>query len=343
MAQPLTVVLGYWMDSPDMQILASALYYDTLHPDDVTFVTNDLNLYVTANFVFGKDSVQMIGYEEEEDYVGYQKQVMSDEELSRFYTNLNSNLYNLEIGQYLLIFNSENKLVDTVVWTGEEHRHLKFGCFSSRTFGNIKPIGGDAYQACAVDSLLNNQVTMIKGAPGSGKTTLALGYLFSLLERGKISKIVIFCNTVATKNSARLGFYPGTREDKLMDSQIGNLLISKLGSRMAVEELIETDQLVLLPMSDIRGYETPDESGVYISEAQNLDIELMKLALTRISDNSVCIIDGDDKTQVDCAAYGGANNGMRRVIKVFKGAPFFGVVELQQVHRGKVADLARKL
>ena len=43
---------------------------------------------------------------------------------------------------------------------------------------------GDIYQACAVDSLLQNQVTMLKGAPGSGKTTLALGYLFSKLEKG---------------------------------------------------------------------------------------------------------------------------------------------------------------
>ena len=59
---------------------------------------------------------------------------------------------------------------------------------------------------------------MIKGPAGSGKTFLSLGYLLHLLDRGKIDKIIVFCNTVATKNSAKLGFYPGTRDEKLLDS-----------------------------------------------------------------------------------------------------------------------------
>jgi phosphate starvation-inducible protein PhoH len=137
---------------------------------------------------------------------------------------------------------------------------------------------------------------MLKGPAGSGKTYLSLGYLFSLLDKHHIDRIVVFCNTVATKNSAKLGFYPGTRDEKLLDSQIGNLLISKIGSRIEVERLIDEGKLILLPLSDIRGYETPDQSGVYISEAQNLDIDMMQLALTRIGDNSICIIDGDDNT-----------------------------------------------
>ena len=76
---------------------------------------------------------------------------------------------------------------------------------------------------------------MIKGPAGSGKTFLSLAYLLHLLDRGRIDKIIVFCNTVATKNSAKLGYYPGTRDEKLLDSQIGNLLTSKLGGRIAVE------------------------------------------------------------------------------------------------------------
>jgi len=147
------------------------------------------------------------------------------------------------------------------------------------------------------DSLCNNQITMVKGPAGTGKTFLSLGYLMHLLEKGKIDKIIVFCNTVATKNSAKLGYYPGTRNEKLLDSQIGNLLISKLGDRYAVEDLIETGKLVLLPLSDIRGYDTSGmNAGIYISEAQNMDISLMKLTLQRIGEDSVCIIDGDCKT-----------------------------------------------
>jgi predicted ribonuclease YlaK len=117
------------------------------------------------------------------------------------------------------------------------------------------------------------------------------------LDRGKIDKIIVFCNTVATKNSAKLGYYPGTRDEKLLDSQIGNLLSSKLGGRIAVEDMIEREKLVLLPLSDIRGYDTSGmNAGIYISEAQNMDISLMKLTLQRIGEDSICIIDGDCKT-----------------------------------------------
>lgn len=85
------------------------------------------------------------------------------------------------------------------------------------------------------DSLINNKITLVKGKAGSGKTFLSLAYLLCLLEKNKIDKIIIFCNTIATKGSAKLGFYPGSRNEKLLDSQIGNLLASKFGDRMVVE------------------------------------------------------------------------------------------------------------
>lgn len=172
----------------------------------------------------------------------------------------------------------------------------------------------------AADSFLHNKITIIKGPAGTGKSHLALGYLFSLLDHNKIDKIIIFCNTVATKNSARLGFYPGSKDEKLLDSQIGNFLASKLGGLMAVEHLIENEKLILLPMSDIRGYDTSGmNAGIYITEAQNLDVELLKLALQRVGDDSIVILDGDVKSQVDLIDYEGNNNGLRRASEVFRG------------------------
>ena len=138
--------------------------------------------------------------------------------------------------------------------------------------------------------------------------------------------------------------YPGSRTEKLLDSQIGNLLESKLGDRVAVERLIDDGQLVLLPMSDIRGYDTTGmNAAIYISEAQNLDIELMRLALQRIGEDSICILDGDSNAQVDLSMYAGDNNGMRRVSKIFRGADFYGEVTLLNIHRSKIAQLAQEL
>ena len=109
-------------------------------------------------------------------------------------------------------------------------------------------------------------MTIIRGAAGSGKSLLSLAFLFDALEKNKIDKIIIFCNTVATANSAKLGYYPGDRTEKLLDSQIGNFLISKLGAKDMVLRLIEEEQLVLLPLSDIRGYDTSGmKAGIYIT------------------------------------------------------------------------------
>lgn len=68
------------------------------------------------------------------------------------------------------------------------------------------------------DSLSHNTLTLVKGPAGTGKSYLSLAFLFSELHQRHIDKIIIFCNTVATKNAAKLGFYPGSREEKLMDS-----------------------------------------------------------------------------------------------------------------------------
>ena len=84
-------------------------------------------------------------------------------------------------------------------------------------------------------------------------------------------------------------------------------------------------------------------AGIYISEAQNLDIPLMKLTLQRIGEDSICIIDGDCKTQVDDINFAGNNNGMRRASKVFRGTEVYGEVELKNIHRSRIANIAEAM
>lgn len=327
----------------DTKILSCYLECVRLFPEEkIIFITNDLALKSIAR-VF-TSNVQSLEEDKPDGYTGYKEITMSDDCMSDFYTNPCENKYNLQIGEYILVKNTEGEIVDRLCWNGEYYRHLDYKSFNSRWFGEVKPIKGDPYQQLACDSLVNNKITMLKGPAGTGKTYLALGFLLHMLDRGQIDKVIIFCNTVATKNSAKLGFYPGSRDEKLLDSQIGNLLISKLGDRIAVEELMNREKLILLPMSDIRGYDTTGmNAGIYISEAQNLDITLMKLALQRIGEDSICIIDGDAQTQVDDVHFAGANNGMRRASKIFRGSDVYGEVELKTIHRSKIAEIAQKM
>lgn len=328
----------------DTKILACALFYEAkYHPDEMIFVTNDLALKRIANLFLGEDCITSI-QEEVDNYCGYSEVKLNDEELSNFYSNLSNNIGNNYINGYLIVKDLNDEIVDKMRWDGMSYVPITYHNFKSKYFGEVKPVKGDIYQACAADSLSRNTITMLKGPAGSGKSYLALGYLLSQLEKGKIDKIIVFANPVATRGSARLGFYPGTKDEKLLDSQIGNFLTSKIGGRIEVERMIQEEKIVLLPFSDIRGYDTTGmRAGIYITEAQNLDINLMKLALQRIGSDSICIIDGDNKAQVDLDEYSGFNNGMKRVSKVFRGQDIYGEVELKIIHRSKIAEIAEKL
>lgn len=325
-------------DTPDNQICACASAID-----DVIFVTNDIACKMIGKCIFGL-STMSIGETPLDTYKGYQEVLLDEDSMAHFYERLGENTFNLLINEYLLLKDSNGNVVDKFRWDGEMYQTLKYPTIKSNYFGTVKPYNGDVYQQMVLNSLSTNQITMIKGAAGTGKSYLAVGYLIWLLEKRKIEKIIIFCNTVATANSAKLGFYPGTKDEKLLDSSIGNMLSAKLGDSFALEQMINQGKIQLLPMSDIRGFDTNNmNAGVYITEAQNMDISLMKLALQRIGEDSICVIDGDYNAQVDLSQYAGRNNGMRRMSEVFRGEPCYGEIELQNIYRSKIAMIAERM
>ena len=332
--------IPFLLDNNDSRIVISAYVYSERHPD-ICFVTDDVNcnnlakcLGLTTNSLTTKEDAAYTGYKIVTCY--------NEDELAEVYNKVYSGEhFDLLPNQYLVI-RQDDKDIDCYVLRDNKLIQVQFNTFKSKMLGEIKPI--DLYQKLAVDSLQHNTLTMLRGAAGTGKSYLGLGFLFDRLEAGVIDKIIIFCNTVATAGSAKLGYYPGSRTEKLLDSQIGNFLVSKLGDRVAVERLIAEGELILLPMSDIRGFDTTGmRAGIYITEAQNLNIDLIKLALQRIGDDGICVLDGDSDTQVDLGIYSGVNNGMRRVSKVFKGQEFYGEVTLPICHRSKIAQIAERL
>lgn len=325
-------------NTPDNQICACAKYLSK--KEDIIFVTNDICCRTIAKNVFGLNC-ESAKKNEEIEYKGFIEKSLSEEEMAYFYENITDNIYNLLANQYIVIKNSEENIVDKLRWNGEEYQSIKYPTIKSTYFGSVKPLNGDIYQQMVLNSLSTNQITMIKGAAGTGKSYLAIGYFMYLLEKKKIDKIVVFCNTVATLNSAKLGYYPGSKDEKLLDSSIGNMLSAKLGDVFGLFDMVKQGKIQLLPLSDIRGFDTNGMNcGVYITEAQNMDVSLMKLALQRIGEDSLCVIDGDYHAQVDMSQYAGANNGMRRMSEVFRGQDFYGEVELQNIYRSRIAAIA---
>lgn len=328
-------------DNTDSRIIICALRLKNIFPD-LKFITFDSNCACVAQDLGLNTEYPLL---KDELYVGYKEIIcQNDDQLVEFYSSFNdkqSNIYDLLTNEYVIIRDKDNNVLSShkYLGIGKGYTHISEMPFDSKMFGKIK--AKDIYQQIAMDSMQYNPITVIRGPAGTGKSLLSLGYLFDRIEKGKIDRIIIFCNTVATQGSAKLGYYPGDKDQKLLDSQIGNFLGSKLGDKMAVERLIDEGQLLLLPMSDIRGFDTTGmKAGIYITQAQNMSIELMKLALQRAGEDSCVILDGDSQCQVDLGAYAGINNGLRRVSKIFQGQNIYGEVTLKNIYRSRIARIA---
>lgn len=333
----------YGEDNNDAKILRTVVYASDMY-EYVTFVTSDLLCYLLAKNIEGI-GVEFPQFSNKSDYTGYKILKPTEEELSALVEEVErngciENKYNLLINQYVIIeYNEEYPYVFKC--TGDKCIGVDRITFKSTMFDKVTPKKDDVFQRIAMDSLQNNQFTVLRGPAGSGKSYLALGYLFSLLEKGKIDKIIIFCNTCATRDSCKLGFYPGTKDDKLLDSQMGHFLTGKLGDISAVERLISEGKLELVPTADCRGMDTSGKNaGIYFTEAQNTTVDMMKLILQRIGEDSVCIFEGDDKAQTDMSIYEGDNNGLSRISEVFRGESYYGEVTLQNCYRSAIAKRA---
>lgn len=250
----------------------------------------------------------------------------------------------LKTGQYLLV--DEKGTGDLFAIYSRDNEN-KIRCVVPRHiysshFGRIEAL--DEFQMCAIDSLYKDNLTVITGKAGSGKTLLSLSYALQEVLSGKRSKLIIFANPVKTRGSEQLGYYPGDRTEKLMQNSVGAMLVSKFGGDpMAVDQLIQDGMLEILPFSDIRGFEVSESQIMYISEAQNLNVDLAKLAIQRCAEGAKIILEGDPQTQVDHYSFEGNQNGLRRVIEVFEGTEGFSHIYLPNIRRSKIADLADKM
>lgn len=275
--------------------------------------------------------------------LGVKTLIFDDDQMSNFFTNPSDNSFAQCLkNQYLIIQGADKELIGPYHWNGKQYTKVPYQAFSSSHFGTIKPKDGDPYQIAYMDSLTRNQITFATGPAGSGKSLLAMAYAFQERSKGNLDKIIIFANPYIADSAMKLGFMPGTKIEKLLETSIGSILISKLGSRYEVERLLMHEDLILMPVGDCRGYEVPENSFVYFTEAQNTNRYLMKLFLQRTNDSCKICVEGDER-QVDSDKFHNGLNGLARAIEVFQGEDYAGHVELQNIYRGKIAKKAEEI
>ena len=318
----------------DNLIIASAWRYSKVN--NVVFVTNDVLCELIAKNYFQLE-VENLNTNNVDIYKGFKVVSPTDEELAQVYAKDNAeNIFGCLVNEYVIINDDEGNFCDVLKWTGEKYSNIFNKTLNTMAFGS-KLKAKDIYQRMAIDSLVSNTMTCISGKAGSGKSLLSLLACMYLIENGKYDRLVVLFNPCQVRGATNMGFYTGSVIEKAMQSNIGNILVTKFGDRFAIDNYIAQGKIKLVPMSDCRGMEILDNEILWITEAENTTIDLMKICLSRVSSGAKVFIEGDfdqtDNKLFDC------NNGMMRAIEVLSGEKEFGYVQLQNVWRSRIAEL----
>ncbi len=151
-------------------------------------------------------------------------------------------------------------------------------------------------QKAYVRSLYQNELCFGIGPAGTGKTYLAVAVGVNMLITGAVDKIIL-CRP-AVEAGERLGFLPGTQEEKVdpymqpLYDALNDFLPGKQLAKMREEKIVE-----IAPLAFMRG-RTLSNAFVVLDEAQNATTMQMKMFLTRLGEGSRMTITGD-RTQID--------------------------------------------
>ena len=151
-------------------------------------------------------------------------------------------------------------------------------------------------QKAYVAALFQNELAFGIGPAGTGKTYLAVAVGVNLFINGDVDRIIL-CRP-AVEAGERLGFLPGTQEEKVdpymqpLYDALNDFLPAKMQQKLKEEKKIE-----IAPLAFMRG-RTLANAFVVLDEAQNATAMQMKMFLTRLGEGSRMVVTGD-RSQVD--------------------------------------------
>ena len=146
-------------------------------------------------------------------------------------------------------------------------------------------------QASYMQSMRDNKLVFGIGPAGTGKTYLAVATAVSMLEEGKVERIIL--SRPAIEAGERLGFLPGEMKEKmdpymrplydaLHDTMSGDKVLKKLAA----------EEIEIAPLAFMRG-RTLNNAFIILDEGQNATSMQMFMFLTRMGENSHMVVTGD--------------------------------------------------
>jgi len=227
--------------------------------------------------------------------------------------------------------------------------------------GPRRPVYGimarNVQQTMALDLLLDDEIKLVTliGMAGSGKTLMALAAgMAKVFGEQRYDKLLVARPIMPMGRD--IGYLPGDKDEKLgawMQPIFDNLtyLMSTRGAdaqqadskpvEQRVNQMMETGQLVLEPLTYIRGRSIPHQFLI-IDEAQNLTPHEVKTIVSRVGEGTKIVLTGD-VAQIDNPYLDASSNGLAYMIERLKGQPLSGHITLARSERSQLASIAAEL
>jgi phosphate starvation-inducible protein PhoH len=191
--------------------------------------------------------------------------------------------------------------------------------------------------------IIENQIVIVTGAAGSGKSLVCANTALDFLKKKQIN--CIYNTRAAIEVGKSLGYLPGGLSEKFdpyMEALVENLN-KCCQDKTEIPKLIEQEKIKAMPVQFIRG-KTIDDILI-VEEAQNLTKGEMLAILTRLGKNGKIVINGDNN-QIDIKPSSGEINGLSYAIELSKNIEEIKWIKLQHNHRsdlvGKILDFEFK-
>jgi len=208
----------------------------------------------------------------------------------------------------------------------------------------VKP--RDKAQVCLFHALENMDLTVVLGAAGTGKTTVAVAYALHMMFRHGKKIVLSKPSSFVGKTSNAIAAVPGDAREKIAPYIESFMLPMKrlLGSHAEhhLYEMEEKGMLMFQPLELIRGMHFED-TIVIIDEAQNTDPHQLLSLISRVSETSKCIVMGDP-SQIDLDLRW-RETGLHALIESdsFFDDDICTYIKLKAQYRGPLADLAANI
>lgn len=188
-------------------------------------------------------------------------------------------------------------------------------------------------QKVAKAKMLENKITVIKGAAGSGKSMVAAQAALDALFKRDVEKIIL--TRPAVTSGEEIGFLPGDKDAKLAPYTAAiydNMY--RLYSKEKIDKEIMEGRIEVIPLAFMRGRNLTN-CFVVVDEGQNITDRQMELLLGRICSGSKMVICGDT-AQIDLKDK--KQSGFKFICDNLNTIPGFEVITLKTNHRDPIVE-----